>query len=95
MPANAAWAGSVLVTDGSAQTAIMGKLKEEAKKVIAGDGRDLKASLGPATSHAACERIHEAIETGIKEGAELFVDGRRPWGVPQAATLLAPQSSTM
>ena len=82
-------AGSVLVTVGSAQAAIMGKLKEEAEKLIAGDGRDPKSSLGPVISHAACDRIHDAIETGIKEGAELLVDGRRPKGFRRAATLSA------
>lgn len=71
-------AGSVLVTVGSAQAAIMSRLKEEAEKLIAGDGRDPKVSLGPVISHAACERVHDAIEGGIKEGAELLVDGRRP-----------------
>src|SRR5208283_3268298 len=71
-------AGSVLVTVGSARAAIMDKLKDAAEKVIAGDGRDPKAGLGPVISHAACERIHDAIESGIKEGAELLVDGRRP-----------------
>jgi malonate-semialdehyde dehydrogenase (acetylating)/methylmalonate-semialdehyde dehydrogenase len=83
-------AGSVLVTVGSAQTAIMGKLKQEAEKVIVGDGRDPKASLGPVISHAACERIHDAIETGIKEGAELLVDGRRPKGVPSGGNFVGP-----
>ncbi len=83
-------AGSVLVTVGSAQASIMGKLKEEAEKVIAGDGRDPKASLGPVISHAACERIHEAIEAGIKEGAELLVDGRRPKGVPAGGNFVGP-----
>ncbi len=83
-------AGSVLVTVGSAQAAIMGKLKEEAEKVAAGDGRDPKASLGPVISRAACERIHEAIETGIKEGAELLVDGRRPKGVPAGGNFVGP-----
>jgi malonate-semialdehyde dehydrogenase (acetylating)/methylmalonate-semialdehyde dehydrogenase len=83
-------AGSVLVTVGSAQTAIMVKLKEEAEKMIAGDGRDPKTSLGPVISRAACERIHEAIETGIKEGAELLVDGRRPKGVPAGGNFVGP-----
>ena len=71
-------AGSVLVTVGSARTAIMSRLKEEAEKLVAGDGRDPKSSLGPVISQAACGRIHDAIEGGIKEGAELLVDGRRP-----------------
>jgi malonate-semialdehyde dehydrogenase (acetylating)/methylmalonate-semialdehyde dehydrogenase len=83
-------AGSVLVTVGSAQTAIMDRLKEGAEKLIAGDGMDAKASLGPVISSAACERIHEAIESGLKEGAELLVDGRRPAGVPAGGNFVGP-----
>ena len=83
-------AGSVLVTVGSAKTAIMSRLKEEAEKLIAGDGRDPKVSLGPVISSAACERIHDAIEGGIKEGAELLVDGRRPKAVPAGGNFVGP-----
>jgi malonate-semialdehyde dehydrogenase (acetylating) / methylmalonate-semialdehyde dehydrogenase len=83
-------AGSVLVTVGSAQKAIMGRLKQEAEKLIAGDGMDSKASLGPVISSAACNRIHDSIETGVKEGAELLVDGRRPAGVPAGGNFVGP-----
>jgi malonate-semialdehyde dehydrogenase (acetylating)/methylmalonate-semialdehyde dehydrogenase len=83
-------AGSVLVTVGAAQKAIMGQLKAGAEELIAGDGRDAKASLGPVISSAACERIHEAIESGLKEGAELLVDGRRPTGVPPGGNFVGP-----
>jgi len=83
-------AGSVLVTVGSAKAAIMKPLKAAAEKMIAGDGRDAKASLGPVISSAACERIHEAIEVGIKEGAELLVDGRRPAAVPAGGNFVGP-----
>ncbi len=83
-------AGSVLVTVGSAQAKIMGRLKEEAEKLIVGDGTDPKVSLGPVISSAACDRIHEAIETGIKEGAELLVDGRRPARVPAGGNFVGP-----
>jgi malonate-semialdehyde dehydrogenase (acetylating)/methylmalonate-semialdehyde dehydrogenase len=83
-------AGSVLVTVGSARAAILGKLKEGAEKLVAGDGMDAKVSLGPVISHAACERIHESIESGIKEGAELLVDGRRPTGVPGGGNFVGP-----
>jgi len=83
-------AGSVLVTVGSAGDAIMPKLKEEAEKLIAGDGTDPKSSLGPVISSSSCDRIHEAIEYGIKEGAELLVDGRRPKAVPQGGNFVAP-----
>jgi malonate-semialdehyde dehydrogenase (acetylating) / methylmalonate-semialdehyde dehydrogenase len=83
-------AGSVLVTVGAARAAIMDKLKTEAQKVIAGDGRDPKSSLGPVISHAACERIHDAIERGMKEGAELLVDGRRPKNSPKGGNFVGP-----
>ena len=83
-------AGSVLVTVGGAQATIMGKLKEEAQKLIAGDGRDPKSSLGPVISPAACERIHDAIESGIKDGAELLVDGRHPKNTPAGGNFVGP-----
>src|ERR1700719_3970874 len=54
-------AGSVLVTVGSAQNAIMSQLKKEAEKLIAGDGMNPKASLGPVISSGACARIHNSI----------------------------------
>src|SRR5258708_3287635 len=83
-------AGSVLVTVGSAQKTIMDPLKAGAENLIAGDGRDAKVSLGPVISSAACERIHESIESGLKEGAELLVDGRRPTGVPAGGNFVGP-----
>jgi malonate-semialdehyde dehydrogenase (acetylating)/methylmalonate-semialdehyde dehydrogenase len=83
-------AGSVLVTVGSARDKIMGRLKAEAEKVIAGDGHDPKASIGPVISSAACNRIHDAIESGVKEGAELLVDGRHPKSVPEGGNFVGP-----
>ena len=83
-------AGSVLVTVGSARETIMSRLKADTEKLIAGDGMDSKASLGPVISSAACERIHKAIEAGVKEGAELLVDGRHPKGVPAKGNFVGP-----
>jgi malonate-semialdehyde dehydrogenase (acetylating)/methylmalonate-semialdehyde dehydrogenase len=83
-------AGSVLVTVGAARSAILGKLKEGAEKLVAGNGLDAKVSLGPVISHAACERIHELIDSGLREGAELLVDGRRPKGVPEGGNFVGP-----
>jgi malonate-semialdehyde dehydrogenase (acetylating)/methylmalonate-semialdehyde dehydrogenase len=83
-------AGSVLVTVGTAREAILGKLKDSAERLIAGDGTAANVSLGPVISHAACERIHDAIESGVKEGASLLVDGRRPAGVPEAGSFVGP-----
>jgi malonate-semialdehyde dehydrogenase (acetylating)/methylmalonate-semialdehyde dehydrogenase len=83
-------AGSVLVTVGAAKEAIMGRLKAEAEKLVAGEGTNPKASLGPVISRAACDRIHDCIESGVKEGAELLVDGRRPKDVPAGGNFVGP-----
>jgi len=83
-------AGSVLVTVGAAQQTVMGRLKEEAAKLVAGEGTNPQAALGPVISKAACERIHEAIKSGIEEGAELLLDGRRPSGVPSDGHFVGP-----
>lgn len=83
-------AGSVLVTVGDAQKTIMGRLKEEAQKLIAAEGTNPKAALGPVISSQSCDRIHDCIESGIKEGAELLVDGRRPRNVPAGGNFVGP-----
>jgi len=83
-------AGSVLVTVGSAQKAILGRLKEETQKLIADEGTNPKAALGPVISSAACDRIHDCIDSGLKEGAELLVDGRHPSGVPAGGNFVGP-----
>jgi malonate-semialdehyde dehydrogenase (acetylating)/methylmalonate-semialdehyde dehydrogenase len=83
-------AGSVLVTVGAAQKVIMERLKEEAQKLIAGEGTNPKAALGPVISTAACDRVHDCIESGLKEGAQLLIDGRRPSGVPARGNFVGP-----
>src|SRR5258708_18197082 len=83
-------AGSVLVTVGAAQKTIMTRLKEEAQKLIAGEGTNPKAALGPVISSAACDRVHDCIESGISEGAELLVDGRHPSAVPAGGNFVGP-----
>jgi malonate-semialdehyde dehydrogenase (acetylating) / methylmalonate-semialdehyde dehydrogenase len=83
-------AGSVLVTVGAANETIMGRLKEQAQKLIAGEGTNPEAALGPVISSAACDRVHDCIESGIKEGAELLVDGRRPSTVPAGGNFVGP-----
>jgi malonate-semialdehyde dehydrogenase (acetylating) / methylmalonate-semialdehyde dehydrogenase len=45
-PGQRCMAGSVLVTVGSARETIMGRLKADAEKLIAGDGMDAKVQPG-------------------------------------------------
>src|SRR5215813_13536556 len=49
-------AGSVLVTVGAEQKAIMDRLKEEAKNLIAGEGTNPNVALGPVISATSCDR---------------------------------------
>jgi malonate-semialdehyde dehydrogenase (acetylating) / methylmalonate-semialdehyde dehydrogenase len=69
-------AGSVVVTVGAAHERLLPALKEAAEAVRVGDGLDEQNELGPVVSDAARERILGAVERGVKEGAELVVDGR-------------------
>ena len=83
-------AGSVLVTVGAAQKNILSRLQEEAQRLMAGEGTNPQAALGPVISSAARERIQGCIESGIQEGAELLLDGRRPSAVPAAGNFVGP-----
>jgi malonate-semialdehyde dehydrogenase (acetylating)/methylmalonate-semialdehyde dehydrogenase len=52
------------------------KLVEAAKKLKTGYGLDETVQMGPLRSKQAREKVLSYIETGIKEGAELVLDGR-------------------
>jgi malonate-semialdehyde dehydrogenase (acetylating) / methylmalonate-semialdehyde dehydrogenase len=71
-------AGSVLVTVGAARERLLPELIERTRALRIGDGLDPEVDVGPVISTTACERIDAAIESGVGEGAELLVDGRRP-----------------
>jgi malonate-semialdehyde dehydrogenase (acetylating)/methylmalonate-semialdehyde dehydrogenase len=47
-----------------------------AREIVVGDGLDPKVTMGPVVNAAAKARILGDIEAGIKEGAELILDGR-------------------
>lgn len=54
---------------------------EDSKNIIVADPLDPKVAdesmvMGPVISEASLERIHGLIETGVKEGATLALDGR-------------------
>jgi malonate-semialdehyde dehydrogenase (acetylating) / methylmalonate-semialdehyde dehydrogenase len=60
--------------------AAYGKLREklvsEAKRVKVGDGLEAGVTMGPVISAKHREKVVGYIEKGIKEGAELLLDGR-------------------
>jgi malonate-semialdehyde dehydrogenase (acetylating)/methylmalonate-semialdehyde dehydrogenase len=51
---------------------------EKAKSLKVNAGTEKGADLGPVISKQALERIEGLIEAGVKEGAKLELDGRKP-----------------
>ncbi|MFA7680388.1 MAG: CoA-acylating methylmalonate-semialdehyde dehydrogenase [Pigmentiphaga sp.] len=69
-------ATSVAVLVGSAAERIMPLLIERSKTLKVRHGIYDDAEMGPIVTQAALQRIQGYIETGVKEGAQLLVDGR-------------------
>jgi malonate-semialdehyde dehydrogenase (acetylating) / methylmalonate-semialdehyde dehydrogenase len=67
---------SVAVLVGDAADKIVPKLAARAKALKIKNGMELDAELGPVITREAKERIEGYIELGVKEGAQLVVDGR-------------------
>lgn len=68
-------ANSVAVLVGKAKDWLP-EIAERARRLKVGPGSDRSADLGPLVSRAAKARVQRLIETGIKEGADLVLDGR-------------------
>jgi malonate-semialdehyde dehydrogenase (acetylating) / methylmalonate-semialdehyde dehydrogenase len=67
---------SVAVLVGDVADKLMPKLAARAKALKVGNGMMADAEMGPVITRDALERIEGYIETGVKEGAKLVVDGR-------------------
>ena len=67
---------SVAVLVGDVADKVMPKLLERTKTLKVLNGTNLAAEMGPIVTPAAHARITGYIEQGIKEGAQLLVDGR-------------------
>jgi len=67
---------SVAVLVGDVADKVMPKLIERTKTLKVLDGLNLAAEMGPIVTPAAHQRISGYIEQGVKEGAQLLVDGR-------------------
>jgi malonate-semialdehyde dehydrogenase (acetylating)/methylmalonate-semialdehyde dehydrogenase len=67
---------SAAVAVGGAGDELVQTVAERARKVAVGPGRDPGSEMGPVITAAAKARIVGLIGTGVKQGAELPVDGR-------------------
>jgi malonate-semialdehyde dehydrogenase (acetylating) / methylmalonate-semialdehyde dehydrogenase len=69
-------AASTLIAVGDAYEPLKKGIVEAAKKLKVGYFADESVQMGPLISKAHKERVLNYIEIGIKEGADLIVDGR-------------------
>ena len=69
-------AGSVVVGVADSYKAIEAGIVSLAKEAVIGDGADPKTTVGPVISKASLDRIHDLIESAVKDGAKVLVDGR-------------------
>ena len=67
---------SVAVMVGESAERLMPRLIEQTRRLKIGPGTDAEVQMGPVVTRAALERISGYIETGVREGARLAVDGR-------------------
>ncbi len=67
---------SVAVLVGEVADKIMPQLMARAKALKIKNGLELDAEMGPIVTGIAHQRITGYIDTGVKEGAKLLVDGR-------------------
>jgi malonate-semialdehyde dehydrogenase (acetylating)/methylmalonate-semialdehyde dehydrogenase len=83
-------AGSVVVTVGDAHRQLMPALIDATRGLRVGDGLEEGSDVGPVISCEARDRIRDWIDRGIRDGAELVVDGREPDGVDPKGAFVGP-----
>jgi malonate-semialdehyde dehydrogenase (acetylating)/methylmalonate-semialdehyde dehydrogenase len=67
---------SAVVAVGEAGDELITRLAEKARQIKTGPGRDPESEMGPVVTPEAKNRIRSYVESGVKQGATLVVDGR-------------------
>jgi len=67
---------STAVAVGKAGDVLVDKVRERAESLRTGPGLDPETDMGPLVSGAARDKVAGLIESGVREGAKLVVDGR-------------------
>jgi malonate-semialdehyde dehydrogenase (acetylating) / methylmalonate-semialdehyde dehydrogenase len=67
---------SVLVAVGPVGDALVAKIGERVRGLRVGPGGDERAEMGPLVTAAHRDRVASYLDTGVREGATLAVDGR-------------------
>jgi len=69
-------AGSVILCVGDVYATFRDKFVEAAKRLVLGNGLEQGVGMGPVVSKKHKEKVLAYIESGLKEGAKLLLDGR-------------------
>jgi len=69
-------AGSVAVAVGGAAARLLDPLRESASRMVVGPGDQQGVQVGPLIRADHRDRVAAYVDAGVKEGAELVVDGR-------------------
>ncbi len=69
-------AQSVAVAVGSIGDQLVKNLKLKVEKLKVGPGMDKNSEMGPLVTKSHLEKVKNYVDIGVKEGAELVVDGR-------------------
>jgi len=67
---------SVLVAVGSSGDELVAKIAERVRALRVGPGTDERSEMGPLVTGVHRDRVASYLDTGVKEGATLAVDGR-------------------
>jgi malonate-semialdehyde dehydrogenase (acetylating)/methylmalonate-semialdehyde dehydrogenase len=70
-------AASVVLVVGEAHGPVRAGLQEQMAKIVVGDGSQPGVTMGPLINAASRQRVLDFIESGVADGAELVVDGRK------------------
>jgi malonate-semialdehyde dehydrogenase (acetylating)/methylmalonate-semialdehyde dehydrogenase len=68
----------VIVVENAIADELIAALKTNIEQMKLGPAYDKATDMGPVVNKSHQQSVLEWIETGIKEGAELIVDGRKP-----------------
>ena len=69
-------AQSVAVAVGNVGDKLVGELSKKVEALKIGPGMDKSSEMGPLVTREHLERVRGYVDLGIKEGADLVVDGR-------------------
>jgi malonate-semialdehyde dehydrogenase (acetylating)/methylmalonate-semialdehyde dehydrogenase len=67
---------STAVAVGPAGDALVAKVMERARELRTGPGLDPASEMGPLVTGGARDKVAGLVETGVREGAKLVLDGR-------------------